>query len=51
MFYLEKCAYKDCSRSGSVALENGDPVCNLHKKYTRKLEVQLEEKEEEKQGK
>jgi len=43
MFYLEKCA--ECDRSGSVALEENDKVCNLCKvkKPEKKEEKEVEE--------
>lgn len=32
MYYLEKCAYEGCTRTGSVALKPYDTFCNIHKK-------------------
>jgi hypothetical protein len=41
MFFLKKCAYKNCKRSGSVALVENDKFCNLHTQ--EKPEVEDEE--------
>ncbi len=46
MFYLEKC--ENCDRSGSVALEKGDTLCNLCKgenKKTKKVTFKKDEEE------
>lgn len=38
MYYLEKCAYKNCTRHGSVALKEHDTYCNIHKNNGKKDE-------------
>ena len=50
MFYIEKCLYKDCTRTGNVALKENAEYCNLHaeeKKNGKKVNKDEDEENEE----
>jgi hypothetical protein len=47
MYILKKCTFKGCTRSGYVALEERDTVCNIHKNADNNNKDEEEESEEE----
>ena len=47
MYFLKKCAEKNCKRTGSVALTEDAKFCNIHSKEAITKEVKFENKDEE----